>query len=335
MRARILELHEQGLSSHCIGRLVGKYASCVSRFVSAQQRASDASKPVRHGPCPLLSPRHEHILKRLILSGTCDTAAEVARRAPSLGLPAASAITYRRALRRQGLVARVKARAPTLTKLHRRRRLQWARDHRHWTVSDWQNVVFSDETKLLRINASGRAWCWRPSGDRSLCDRVVKATQKFGGGALLMWGCMSARGVGNACRIFMNMNSAVYVEILERHMLPSRGWLLSSSDAPYTFQQDNDPKHVSRKTRDWLARNHVATLPWPSQSPDLNPIEHLWADLKRRVGVGPVPASVDALWERLEKEWWATEPNLCRRLIESMPARINAVIKARGGHTRF
>jgi len=167
LRARILELHEQGLSSHCIGRLVGKYASCVSRFVSAQQRASDASKPVRHGPCRLLSPRHEHVLKRLILSGTCDTAAEVARRAPSLGLPAASAITYRRALRRQGLVARVKARAPTL--MHRRRRLQWTRDHRHWTVSDWQNVIFSDETKLLRINARGE----RGAGDRPVTAPYV------------------------------------------------------------------------------------------------------------------------------------------------------------------
>ena len=79
--------------------------------------------------------------------------------------------------------------------------------------------------------------------------------------------------------------------------------------------------------------NHVATLPWPAQSPDLNPIEHLWADLKRR-GADPVPATVDELWERLEREWWVTDASRCRRLVESMPSRIDAV-NAHGGHTQF
>ena len=113
------------------------------------------------------------------------------------------------------------------------------------------------------------------------------------------------------------MDSPVYIEILEQHMRPSTAWLLPYTGTPYFLQQDNDPKHVSCQTRDWLDLYHVATLPWPSQSPDLNPIEHLWADLKRRVGAGPVPATVDELWERLEREWWATDAGLCQRLAES------------------
>src|SRR5690606_10974936 len=69
---------------------------------------------------------------------------------------------------------------------------------------------FLGRTKLLCVNPSGRAWCWRPAGDHSLSDRVVKPTKKFGGGSLMMWGCMSAKGVGNACRIMTTMDSSVY-----------------------------------------------------------------------------------------------------------------------------
>ena len=328
-------LHEQGHSDHTIGRLIGKRQSCVSRFLRTASSRPSTCSPAQHGRSRLLSLRDERVLKRLVLSGTCDTATELAQQAATLGLPIASAVTFRRALRRQGLVARVKPRKPALTELHRRRRLEWARAHRNWTVSDWERVIFSDETKLLCVNPNGRAWCWRPAGDHSLSDRVVKPSRKFGGGALMMWGCMSARGVGNACRIFTIMNSSVYIEVLERHMRPSTAFLLPYPGAPYILQQDNDPKHPSRKTRDWLALKHIATLPWPAQSPDLNPIEQLWATLKRRMGHGAAPTTVDELWERLERVWWAIEPDLCCRLVESMPDRVEAVIKARGGHTRF
>ena len=120
-----------------------------------------------------LTTRDEHIVKHLILSGECQSAAEVARQAPNLGLPTVSANTVRRALRRQGLVARVKSPKPFLTKLHMRRRLEWARAHRHWSESDWRRVLFSDKTKLLLVNAHGRAWCWREPDPQPLCARAV------------------------------------------------------------------------------------------------------------------------------------------------------------------
>ena len=335
LRERILLLHQQGHSDHAIGRIVGKRQSCISRLLRKAGRRPCTSGPAQRGRARLLSARDERVLKRLVTSGVCDTAAEIARQSTIFGLPNISADTIRRALRRQGLVARVKPRKPALTKLQRQRRLEWARAHRNCTAADWERVIFSDETKLLCVNPNGRAWCWRPANDHSLGDRIVKPSKKFGGVAVMMWGCMSAKGVGNACRILTTMDSSVYVEILERHMRPSTGWLRPYAGAPYFLQQDNDPKHTSRKTRDWLALNHVAALTWPSQSPDLNPIEQLWATLKRRVNRGVAPTTVDALWERLEQTWWSIEPELCQRLVDSMPARIEAVLKAHGGHTRF
>ena len=145
---------------------------------------------------------------------------------------------------------------------------------------------------------------------------------------------MSANGVGNACRSMTNMDSSVYIEILRDRMRLSAAWLLPHPGTAYFLQQDNDRKHTSRKTCAWLGKNHVATLPWPSQSPDLNPIEQLWAVLKRRISGGPALPTVDRLRERLEQEWWSIDQSLCRRLVESMPRRIEAVIKARGGRIR-
>ncbi|EKM73419.1 hypothetical protein AGABI1DRAFT_28333, partial [Agaricus bisporus var. burnettii JB137-S8] len=71
---------------------------------------------------------------------------------------------------------------------------------------------------------------------------------------------------------------------------------------------------------------------WFAQSPDLNPIEHLWVNLKDKLKVYPKPPKgVRELWDRVAEEWDNITPEKCQRLIESMPRRCQAVIKAKGG----
>ena len=88
--------------------------------------------------------------------------------------------------------------------------------------------------------------------------------------------------------------------------------------------------------QNWFKDNGVKVLKWPAQSPDLNPIEHLWNHLKRKLGeYESEPAGLDELWVRLQKEWDEIPVEVVRNLIESMPRRVAAIIKAKGGYTKY
>ncbi|KAK3544105.1 hypothetical protein QTP86_001696, partial [Hemibagrus guttatus] len=125
-------------------------------------------------------------------------------------------------------------------------------------------------------------------------------TVKHGGGNIMLWGCFSAKGPGRLIRVKERMKGAMYREILSKNLLPSaralkmkRGWV---------FQHDNDPKHTARATKEWLCKKHFKVLEWTSQSPDLNPIENLWRELKIHVDQRQ-PQNITALEEICMEEW--------------------------------
>jgi transposase len=201
-------------------------------------------------------------------------------------------------------------------------------------LEDWKLVIWSDETKINCLGSDGHKWAWKKSGER-LSDRLVQGTVKFGGGSLMMWGCMTWEGVGYAAKIDGRMDGDLYLQILKDELQNSLEFYdLNPSDV--IFQQDNDPKHTCKKVREWLDDQEFRTMVWPAQSPDLNPLEHLWGHLKRRlVEHEHPPKGMEELWRRIEEEWNKIPAEVCQKLIESMPRRIEAVIKAKGGYTKY
>ncbi|KAI4874838.1 hypothetical protein NFI96_025970 [Prochilodus magdalenae] len=129
-------------------------------------------------------------------------------------------------------------------------------------------------------------------------------TVKNGGGSIMLWGWFSAAGTGRLVAIEGKMNAAKYRDILEENLFQSA--LDLRLGRRVTFQQDNDPKHTAKITKEWLRNNSVTILDWPSQSPDLNPIQHLWRDLKMAVHQRS-PSNLTEL-QRICKEEWQKIP---------------------------
>ena len=274
-------------------------------------------------------------LVRLISTGKANIATQLVRELKDSTKVDVGADTIRRVLKEAGMKAITKNKKPKLSPIHIRQRLEFAKRYQHWTVEDWKCVIWSDETKINRLGSSDECkWAWKRP-DCTLTEQHIQGTTKFGGGSLMMWGCMTAQGVGYACRIDSKMDAEVYTNILDDYLLPTIKYYKLNKDR-VIFQQDNDSKHTSRAAQKWFDENQIEVLVWPPRSPDLSPIEHLWRYLKIRLNMYDTePKGMLELWERTEVEWNKIPRDVCIGLIESMPKRIAAVLKARGGYTKY
>jgi len=109
-----------------------------------------------------------------------------------------------------------------------------------------------------------------------------------------------------------------------------------NDDDKYIFQEDNAPCHTAQIAKKWKNDNDIISLPWPAQSPDLNPIENLWDELKRRLRKNEYKAKNKAeLFNLIKEEWYKISTAIINKLIESMPRRTKAVLKNKGNPTRY
>lgn len=330
----VVLLLSEGLSIRKVAAQVSISAATVGRI--AQKRMQDQAgwTPGRAGRPARLTVTDKRKIVRDITSGKCDNAVQATASLASDAGVVVNVRTVRRALRESGLRAAPKVKKPLLSQRHHKARLEFAIRHKDWTVDDWRKVVWSDETKINRLGSDGREWCWKSRGE-ALSNRTCNPTVKHGGGSLMVWGCMTAKGIGHLTKIEGNMDAELYCEILRDELMNSLEYR-DLNVADVLFQQDNDPKHTSKKAKECLKELGFNILQWPAQSPDLNPIEHLWGHLKRCLNAWPTqPTGILDLWERVEVEWEGIPLDVIKKLIDSMPRRVAAVLKAKGGMTKY
>ena len=330
-RNTILTMLDSGHSPASIASSTGLHCSTISRLRSKE--CSSLQKSTGGHPSKL-SPANVHHAIHLISTQKAENAVQVTKTLTNIINQPLHPNTVCQHLKKTGMKAVVKQKQPILSAKHRKARLDFAYAHKDWTLEDWKRVVWSDETKINRLGSDGCKWAWKKPGEK-LSDRLVEGTLKFGGGSLMMWGCMTWEGVGYATKIDGRMDGDLYLQILKDELQESLEYYgLHPPDI--IFQQDNDPKHTCKQVKEWLEEQDFRTMVWPAQSPDLNPIEHAWGYLKRRLAeYEHPPKGILELWERTQVEWNNIPAEECQKLIESMPRRVEAVLKAKGGYTKY
>lgn len=241
-----------------------------------------------------------------------------------------SARTVRRVLDEAGLFGRVTRVAPPLKEEHIKKRLAFAEGYGNWTVDDWDKVLWTDEMSI-RVGPQGEHWCQRLINTEWFPTHVVEKEKHAA--KIHVWAAFSGKyGVEDIFTFEENLDSDLLLTILKQCLHTSSSRLKTSGQ--WWFQQDNDPKHKSKLIQGWLAQQGIDCIEWPPYSPDLNPIENLWANLKKRVEKSNV-RTVEELKEAVVKHWQETDTELTRKLVQSMPARLNAVVQNQGCMTGY
>ena len=92
-----------------------------------------------------------------------------------------------------------------------KRRLEWGKAHRHWTLEQWKHILWSDESRFNIWQSDGRIWVWR----------MHSAICKFGGGGIMVWGCFSWVWRHPLVTVKGNLHTTTYNDILDDSVLPN------------------------------------------------------------------------------------------------------------------
>jgi len=250
----------------------------------------------------------------------------------NLGLRDVHVSTINKELLEAGLASYKTTKKPKILGPGKAKRIEWSTKHKNFSTNDWEKWIFSDESyNVMGYNAHSRV---RRGAGESLLQDCIDGTTKWGT-KIMFWGAFFVGGVSDLVFIEGTMDSDVYIQVLKEGLFPLyRRHGLDKKE--YTFQEDGDPKHQSKKTKDWKEKQGLKFLTnWPPNSPDLNPIENLWSILKRRVGARE-PSTVEEAKAYLLEEWRRLEADSeLERLIHSMVDRCAAVIKSKGNPTKY
>uniref|UniRef100_A0A8C4RNL8 Transposase n=1 Tax=Erpetoichthys calabaricus TaxID=27687 RepID=A0A8C4RNL8_ERPCA len=317
LRDRIVSRHISGEGYRKMSAALKVPMSTVASIIRKWKKFETTRTLPRTGRPSKLSHRGRRALVRDVTKNPMVSLSELQR--SSVEREPSRRTTIFSAIHQSGLYGRVARRKPLLSKRHMAARLEFAKRHLKDSQSMRKKILWSDETKIELFGMNARSHVWRKPG--------TIPTVIHGGGSIMLWGCFSAAGTGRLVRIKGKMTAAMYRDILDENLLQSA--LDLRLGRRFIFQQDNDPKHKAKISKEWLQDNSVNVLEWPSQSPDLNPIEHLWRDFKMAVH-RRFPSNLMEFERCCKEEWAKLAKDRCAKLVASYSTRLEAVIAAKG-----
>lgn len=329
-RAQIVALLQEGNTVRYVAERMQIPRSTVSRAWRNFQERGRFDRREGSGRRRITTPRED----RQIIHATVREPAQSARQildGLNLGRRI-SDVTVRNRLNEAGLHSRSRVRVPALTQQHRQARLHYARTYKNWTQRQWRNVLFTDESRFCLFNSDRRVRVWRRQGQRY--DRsCVQPVHAFNGGSVMVWGGIWYNGRTElVIQPPPGVTAIRYIdEVLRPHILPV-GRRIGRN---FVFMHDNARPHTAIITRQFLREHRITVLPHPPMSPDLNPIEHIWDLMGRRLrDLERPPTNLHELSELLVRIWNEIPQREIQACI-NMEERLQEVIRQRGGNTHY
>ncbi|GFV91263.1 transposable element Tcb1 transposase [Trichonephila clavipes] len=211
--------------------------------------------------------------------------------------------------------------------------LKWYREHGNWTVSDWGNVMFTDESRFSLEPDDKRIRIWRKQGTRNQPQNITEH-HAFRGGSIMVWAGIS---LGYRTDLHIFKRCSVTAVRYQDEVLELIVRLYAAAVGPtFVSMDDNARPHKGDIVDDYLESEGIARMAWPTYSPDLNPIENLWDALGRAVSSRfPPPATLIELETALHEEWRLLNSAVVDHLIESMVGRCKLCIQMKGDHIPY
>lgn len=330
---RCIGMLDSGFSQRHVANALNVSQSVVNRAWNRHQTFGTAVHRHGGGRQRSTTQRQDHFLTLQARRHPFWTATTLRNDLHNASGVSVSTQTIRNRLHTAGLNSRRPCVRIPLTVRHRRDRLDWAHDHVTWTHNDWAPVLFTDESRYCLDFTDRRQRVWRRQRER-FNDAYINEHDRYGGGSIMVWGGISRNGRTDLHVMGRGTMTGVRYrdEILNVYVRPYAG----AVGPDFILMDDNARPHRARVVNQFLEQETIVRMDWPARSPDLNPIEHVWNMLQVAIsGRRAQPTTLEELGNALVEEWNNIPIASIRVLIDSMTRRCQAVIQARGGHTRY
>jgi len=329
-RGRIIGRWEAGESTHNIADALKHSQSQVARAIKAFQEEGQTTIAPRSGRPPILDERDIRQVKRITKKNRNKPIEQITDSINESLSTSVSSTTVRNYLHEEGYYSRVALRKPFVSEKNRQKRLKWCKERKNW-ITEWNSIIWSDESRYTLHQSDGRQRVWRLPKEKYDVD-CLTPTFKHGGGGIMVWGCFVNNRIGPLVVIDGKINGEGYQKLLRDNLLPFLNGLVGG---PFIFQDDNAPVHTAGVVIQWKEANLISSLPWPAQSPDLNPIEHVWDQLEKAIRKRNPPKNTNELVSYLMEEWANLDTDYLQNLVNSMSRRVQAVIDSNGNPTKY
>uniref|UniRef100_A0A8C5QBF4 Transposase n=1 Tax=Leptobrachium leishanense TaxID=445787 RepID=A0A8C5QBF4_9ANUR len=334
VKQAIIRLKKQNKPIREIARTLAVAKTTVWNIFKKKERTSELSNTKRPGRPWKTTVVDDRRILSLVKKTPFTTVGQIKNTLQDVGecVPK-STIKRRLQSEYRGFTTRCK---PLVSLKNRKARLEFAKQHETKPSQFWNKILWTDETKINLYQSDGKRRVWRKKGTAH-DPKHTTSSVKHGGGSVIAWACMAANGTGSL--VFIDdvtadkrsrMNSEVFRAILSAHIQPNAAELIGRR---FTVQMDNDPKHTAKATKGFLKGQKWNVMQWPSQSPDLNPIEHAFHLLKTKLK-GKCPKNKQELKTVALEAWQSITRDETQCLVMSMRSRLQAVIDCKGFATK-